>query len=79
MTEKGKMKKSSMAGNTEIDQQTKSIIIRNLPEILHKNFKSLCAMEGVSLQDKIVELIREAVDGWRDRIIKDIKKEEQMK
>jgi len=41
--------------------QTGSMIIRKVPEDLRRQFKALCAQEGVSQQDKIIALMREAV------------------
>jgi hypothetical protein len=41
--------------------QTGSMIIRKIPEALRRDFKALCAREGISQQDKIINLISEAV------------------
>lgn len=38
-------------------EQTTTIIIRKLPVTIHREFKALCAMEGISQQEKFVELI----------------------
>ncbi len=38
--------------------QTGSMIIRKVPEDLRRTFKARCAAEGVSQQDKIIELMR---------------------
>jgi len=35
----------------------KQIIIRNIPIELHREFKAICALEGKSLKDKIIELM----------------------
>lgn len=32
-----------------------------IPEELHKNFKSKCALKGIDMRDKIVELIKEDI------------------
>ncbi len=41
--------------------QAGSMIIRKVPEELRRAFKALCATEGISQQDKIIALMREAV------------------
>jgi hypothetical protein len=41
--------------------QTGSMIIRKVPEQLRRDFKSRCAAEGKSQQDKIIELMAEYV------------------
>lgn len=41
--------------------QTGQMIIRQVPEPLRREFKSMCAREGKSMQEKIIELMREAV------------------
>jgi len=41
--------------------QTGSMIIRNVPESLRREFKARCAQEGISQQGKIIELMREYV------------------
>lgn len=35
--------------------------IRELPNDLHREFKLLCVSEGVTINDKLIELIEEAV------------------
>lgn len=35
--------------------------IRNIPEDLYKRLKILCIEEGKTLNDKVIEVIREAV------------------
>ncbi len=37
--------------------QTGQMIIRNVPESVRREFKAKCASEGVSMQDKIIELM----------------------
>jgi hypothetical protein len=41
--------------------QTGSMIIRKVPETLRRELKSKCAAEGISIQDKIIELISKYV------------------
>jgi len=38
------------------------INLRNVPDDLHSRLKAVCALENVTMQDKIVELIREYVE-----------------
>ena len=38
------------------------INLRNVPDELHGRLKAFCALENVTMQDKIVELIREYVE-----------------
>jgi len=42
--------------------QTGQMIIRQVPEVLRREFKALCAREGKSMQEKIIELMRQAVN-----------------
>ena len=37
---------------------TTTIIVRKMPKQLHREFKACCAQDGISQQDKIIELIR---------------------
>jgi plasmid stability protein len=39
------------------EKQLGSMIIRNIPEVLRREFKSQCASEGKSMQEKVIELI----------------------
>lgn len=39
--------------------QTGSMIVRKVPEDLRRKFKAKCASEGLSQQDKIIELMSE--------------------
>lgn len=41
--------------------QTGSMIIRKVPEKLRREFKARCASEGVSQQDKVIELMTQYV------------------
>ena len=41
--------------------QTGAMIIRNVPESLRREFKSRCAAEGKSMQNKVIELISASV------------------
>lgn len=43
-------------------KDTKSVIIREFPVALHAEFKSLCALEPVTIQRKIVELVEDWVN-----------------
>jgi plasmid stability protein len=45
----------------EIEGKTGNMIVRKVPESLRRQFKSKCAAEGISQQDKIIELMREYV------------------
>jgi len=45
----------------EIEEKTGNMIVRKVPESLRRQFKSKCAAEGISQQDKIIELMREYV------------------
>ena len=40
----------------------KVINLRTVPDELHSRLKSVCALENVTMQDKVVELIREYVE-----------------
>lgn len=40
----------------------KTVIIREFPVDLHAEFKSLCALESVPMQKKIIELVAEWVE-----------------
>jgi plasmid stability protein len=41
--------------------------IRNIPENLHKRFKMLCVDEGISINEKVIRLVKEAVDKWESK------------
>jgi hypothetical protein len=41
--------------------QTGSMIIRKVPDDVRRAFKSRCAAEGVSQQDKVIELMKQYV------------------
>lgn len=43
---------------TKEDRQETTIIIRKVPVELHRLFKVACAQEGVTQQDKVLELIK---------------------
>ena len=38
--------------------------IRNIPENLHKRFKMLCVDEQISINAKIIQLVKEVVEKW---------------
>jgi len=40
----------------------KSIMIRNVPEELHKEFKILCVKRGVSINEQLLNLMRKEVE-----------------
>jgi len=40
----------------------KQILIRKVPEELHRAFKTLCAKQGVSMQDEIMLLMRKELE-----------------
>jgi hypothetical protein len=41
-----------------VTEPTTELIVRKIPESLRRDFKSKCAADGVSQQDKIIELMR---------------------
>jgi hypothetical protein len=41
--------------------QTGQMIIRQVPESIRREFKALCAREGKSMQEKIIELMASAI------------------
>jgi hypothetical protein len=41
--------------------QTGQMIIRQVPESIRREFKALCAREGKSMQEKLIELMSAAV------------------
>jgi hypothetical protein len=43
-------------------EPTTELIVRKIPESLRRDFKSKCASDGVSQQDKIIELMRQYVN-----------------
>jgi hypothetical protein len=57
----GRMKKQHPKKVTN----TGAMIIRNVPEPLRREFKSCCATEGKSMQDKVIELISEFTKAQR--------------
>ena len=48
--------------STKIYTPAMEFRIKNIPENLWKEFKILCIREGITLNVKIIELIREAVE-----------------
>lgn len=38
-------------------EETGQMIIRQVPEAIRREFKALCAREGKSMQEKIIELM----------------------
>lgn len=49
--------------HAEETNQTGSMIIRKIPADLRRAFKSRCAAEGITQQDKIIELMKAHVEG----------------
>lgn len=47
-----------MPKKIEEKEQTGQMIIRQVPEVLRREFKALCAREGKSMQEKVIELMR---------------------
>lgn len=43
-------------------KKTTELIVRKIPEYLRRDFKSKCASDGISQQDKIIELMRQYVN-----------------
>ena len=43
--------------------QTGTMILRKVPEDLRREFKARCAREGISQQDKLIDLMRGYVEG----------------
>lgn len=43
-------------------EPTTELIVRKIPESLRRDFKSKCAADGISQQDKIIELMRQYVN-----------------
>lgn len=44
-----------------------ALIIRNIPEDIRRAFKAKCAMEGISQQDKVIELIENYLKGGQGK------------
>ena len=47
---------------TPTEERTTELIVRKIPESVRRDFKSKCAANGVSQQDKIIELMRQYVN-----------------
>lgn len=47
---------------TAVVEPTTELIVRKIPESVRRDFKSRCAADGVSQQDKIIELMRQYVN-----------------
>ncbi len=45
----------------KIPKSTRTVYVRNVPENLHGFFKAACAKRGVSIQQQIIDLMREYV------------------
>lgn len=48
-------------------KQVGTMIIRNVPESLRREFKSKCASEGKSMQEKVIELIEKYIGKTGDK------------
>jgi hypothetical protein len=59
-----KAKGSTGTGQAEVETgtETRSMIVRKVPDDLRREFRVLCVREGVSQQDKVISLMRAAVD-----------------
>ena len=44
-----------------------TIIIKDVPEDLKREFKAICALRGKSLKDSIIELMRKEVEKERKK------------
>jgi hypothetical protein len=56
---------SADAVRAEMDaiiEPTVELIVRKIPESLRRDFKSRCAAEGISQQDKIIELMKSYIE-----------------
>ncbi|MHA1782017.1 MAG: FitA-like ribbon-helix-helix domain-containing protein [Promethearchaeota archaeon] len=42
----------------------KTLIIRNIPDDVHKKFKIMCAEKDTSMNQEIIKLMKEAVDKY---------------
>ena len=49
------------------EKQVGAMIIRNVPESLHRDFKAQCASEGKSMQKKVIELIEKYTEKSGDK------------
>lgn len=39
-----------------------NFLIKRMPDELHRSFKAACATEGITMREKVMELIREYVE-----------------
>ena len=42
-----------------------AILVKEVPDVLRNHFKALCAEQGKTMREGIIELMREAVDSRR--------------
>lgn len=56
-----------MAGEEKFDFEDGSIFIRRIPQELKDRFKAWCAARGMSMKQKIEELMRLTVSGYEIR------------
>lgn len=43
------------------DKKTKNLILRRIPEEVHRAFKARCAQEGEGMTEKLIEYMRSVV------------------
>lgn len=46
---------------TKTRKEGPSLLIRNIPERLHRKFKAWCNLRGMTMTKKIISLVRETV------------------
>jgi hypothetical protein len=51
-----------MTGQMVYTDRMSNIIVKGVPDKLWREFKSKCALQGVTAKDKIIELIRREVE-----------------
>ncbi len=47
-------------------EQLKTILIKRVPDSVFKEFKSLCALKGVSIKNELVGLMINAILAYRE-------------
>jgi hypothetical protein len=40
---------------------TSTLFVRSVPRSLHKAFKAWCVLRGITMQDKLISLMRETI------------------
>ena len=51
------------------EENIKTILLRNVPETLHRNIKMVAAKKGLSMQDTIKDLIAEEVKKEKESLL----------